>query len=98
MNGVPTPDLDSFIGEANRIPNNTYFRLKLMTFDNQPWVATLKKNEHYFPTQEFVKDEQTREGWRRVVYEDGSAKKDEDGTPESLGLDDGGAMEDSETA
>ncbi|KAF2157822.1 putative nuclear serine protease HtrA2/Nma111 [Myriangium duriaei CBS 260.36] len=93
VNGVATPDLDSFIAEANRIPNNTYFRLKLMTFDNQPWVVTLKKNEHYFPTQEFVKDESTREGWKRILYEDGHVKKDEDGTPESLGLDDGGAME-----
>lgn len=27
-----------------------------MTFDNVPWVATMKKNEHYFPTVEFAKE------------------------------------------
>ncbi|GAM86534.1 hypothetical protein ANO11243_045480 [Dothideomycetidae sp. 11243] len=95
VNGISTPDLDSFLREANRIPNNTYFRLKLMSFDNQPWMATIKKNEHYFPTQEFVKDELSREGWRRILYEDGKVKgDDEDGTPESLGVEENPGAED----
>ncbi|GAB7360982.1 hypothetical protein MBLNU230_g0965t1 [Neophaeotheca triangularis] len=64
VNGVPTQDLEAFVRETNKIPDNTYFRLKVMTFDNVPWVATMKKNEHYFPTKEFVKDERIREGWR----------------------------------
>lgn len=75
VNAVPTPDLESFIRETNKIPDNTYFRIKMMTFDNVPWIACLKKNEHYFPTVEFVKDQSVREGWRRVMYEDGKAKK-----------------------
>lgn len=95
VNGVPTPDLDKFLTETNKIPNNTYFRLKLMTFDNQPWVATLKKNEHYFPTNEFIKDESVREGWRRVAYEDGKAKDDDDeDQPDSL--EDTGALEEAD--
>ncbi|KAK5168987.1 uncharacterized protein LTR77_006296 [Saxophila tyrrhenica] len=77
VNAVPTPDLASFIRETAKIPDNTYFRLKVMTFDNIPWVATMKKNEHYFPTVEFVKDAGVREGWRRVTYEGGEVKRGE---------------------
>lgn len=43
-----------------------------MTFDDLPWVVTMKKNEHYFPTMEWVKDGLEQPcGWRRVTYEDG---------------------------
>lgn len=71
VNGRPTPDLDAFLAETSKIPDNTYFRLKVMTFDNVPWVATMKKCEHYFPTVEFIKDpaEETGLGWRKVVHE-----------------------------
>lgn len=30
-----------------KIPDNTYFRLRAVTFDNVPWVVTMKKNDHY---------------------------------------------------
>jgi S1-C subfamily serine protease len=80
VNAVPTPDLTDFVREVNKIPDNTYFRLKVKTFDNVPWVATMKKNEHYFPMMEFqkVKNEGTAEGWRRVTYEENGmgAKKE----------------------
>ncbi|KAK5684370.1 hypothetical protein LTS10_004238 [Elasticomyces elasticus] len=92
VNAVPTTDLESFLRETNKIPDNTYFRLKVMTFDNVPWVATMKKNEHYFPTMEFIKDGREREGWRRVMYEGGEMKKGE-GEPASGAADEGGAGE-----
>lgn len=57
VNSVPTLTLESFLKETSRIPDNTYFRLRVVTFDNVPWVATMKKNEHYFPTMEFVKED-----------------------------------------
>lgn len=47
VNGVKTPDLDSFIAAVNVIPNNTYFRIRAVSFDNVPWVITMKKNDHY---------------------------------------------------
>lgn len=75
VNGVPTLDLESFLRETNKIKDNTYFRLKMMTFDNVSWVATLKANNHWFPTVEFVKDSAVREGWRRVQYVDGVKKE-----------------------
>lgn len=47
MNGVPTPNLDLFVREVSKIPDNTYFRIRAVTFDNVPWVVTMKKNDHY---------------------------------------------------
>ncbi|KAF2835044.1 Pro-apoptotic serine protease NMA111 [Patellaria atrata CBS 101060] len=72
INGVPTPDLTAFIREAIKIPDNTYFRMKVMTFDNVPWVASMKKNEHYFPTLEYVKDPSEELGWKQIVHESDS--------------------------
>lgn len=74
VNAVPTPDLTTFLKEVNKIPDNTYFRLRVMTFDNVPWVATMKKCDHYFPTMEFVKDDAAANGWRRVTYEEGGKR------------------------
>jgi pro-apoptotic serine protease NMA111 len=42
-----------------------------MTFDSVPWVVSMKKNEHYFPTMEWIKDPAEECGWRRVTYEGG---------------------------
>jgi hypothetical protein len=49
-----------------------------MTFDNVPWVATMKKNEHYFPTIEYVKDDAEALGWKRIIHEceDGGAREE----------------------
>jgi pro-apoptotic serine protease NMA111 len=47
VNGVKTNDLDAFMKEVSKIEDNTYFRLRAMTFDNVPWVVTMKKNDHY---------------------------------------------------
>ncbi|KAI9830820.1 MAG: hypothetical protein M1819_005345 [Sarea resinae] len=74
VNGVTTADLTSFVQEVNKIPDNTYFRLKAVTFDNIPWVITMKKNEHYFPTMDFIKDDKEACGWKRMTYENGASQ------------------------
>ncbi|KAK4229924.1 trypsin-like cysteine/serine peptidase domain-containing protein [Podospora fimiseda] len=74
VNGQPTPDMKSFLKEVVKIPDNTYFRMRATTFDSVPWVVTMKKNEHYFPTMELIKDPSEECGWRRVTYEDGGEK------------------------
>ncbi|KAK3996179.1 trypsin-like cysteine/serine peptidase domain-containing protein [Cladorrhinum sp. PSN332] len=74
VNGKPTPDMQSFLEEVVKIPDNTYFRMRAMTFDSVPWVVTMKKNEHYFPTMELIKDPKEECRWRRVTYEDGGKK------------------------
>jgi len=68
VNGVKTSNLDTFLEEVSKIPDNTCklykscslyenllticdilldFRLRVITFDNIPFVITIKKNEHY---------------------------------------------------
>ena len=47
VNGVRTQTIDELVKEVSRIPDNTYFRLRAVTFDNVPWVVTMKKNDHY---------------------------------------------------
>lgn len=42
-----------------------------MTFDNVPWVITMKKNDHYFPTMDWTKDPSEKSGWKRTTYEHG---------------------------
>lgn len=83
VNNEPTPDLDSFLKAVVKIPDNTYFRLRAVTFDSVPWVVTMKKNEHYFPTVNWIKDEHQPSGWRRVTYEAGKMIEGEgaDGVP-----------------
>jgi hypothetical protein len=44
-----------------------------MTFDNVAWVVTIKRNDHYFPTTDWIKDPSESCGWRRVTYEAGKA-------------------------
>lgn len=77
VNGEPTPDLKAFLESVVKVPDNTYFRLRALTFDNQPWVITMKKNEHYFPTMEWIKDGSEPCGWRRITYESGKAVEGE---------------------
>ena len=57
--------------------------MKAVTFDSVPWMITMKKNDHYFPTMEWIKDSQEACGWRRVTYEGGEIFKGEttDGVP-----------------
>ncbi|DAA74750.1 TPA_exp: Uncharacterized protein A8136_3066 [Trichophyton benhamiae CBS 112371] len=76
VNGVKTPDLDSFIQQVNMIPNNTYFRLRAVTFDNVPWVVTMKKNDHYFPMSEYVKDPTSVLGWRTISHTPDRKRRD----------------------
>jgi hypothetical protein len=52
------------------------FRLKIVSFENKILIVTMKKNEHYFPTVEWIKDPSESCGWRRVTYKGGKAIKD----------------------
>jgi hypothetical protein len=69
-----------------------------MTFDNVNWVVTMKKNDHYFPTMEWIKDTSESSGWRRVTYENGTVVKGEghegilNATGDTFEMDDGGEV------
>lgn len=81
VNGKTIRTLDDFKAQVATIPDDTYFRLRVVTFDNVPWVATMKKNEHYFPTMEFIKDVSSGKWEKRTVAGKGS-EKDKTGVKE----------------
>ncbi|CDK29684.1 unnamed protein product [Kuraishia capsulata CBS 1993] len=56
VNEQPTPDLDSFLKVVRTVEDNTYCKLRIVSFDNVPFAQTLKVNYHYYPTVEFKKD------------------------------------------
>jgi C-terminal processing protease CtpA/Prc len=64
INGMSTPTLDSFLNEVNKIEDNTYFRLTCMNTQNIQFVKTLKRDEHYFPLIEYLRDHDERSGWK----------------------------------
>ena len=55
VNGTKVTNLDDFLAETSKIRDSEYFRLKMMSFDDVPYVVTMKKCEHYFPTIEWKK-------------------------------------------
>ncbi|RDH26873.1 trypsin-like serine protease [Aspergillus welwitschiae] len=69
VNGITTPNLDRFSEEVRKIPDNTYFRLRAVTFDNVPWVVTMKKNDYYFPMSKYIKGRSQPSGWRTVCHD-----------------------------
>ncbi|KAH7140862.1 trypsin-like cysteine/serine peptidase domain-containing protein [Dactylonectria macrodidyma] len=71
INDIPTPDLDSVIQVSREIPDNIYFRVRGVSLKAIPFVITIKKNEHYFPTTEWLRDSTEPLGWRRMTYEEG---------------------------
>ena len=86
VNDLATPTMTEFLAAVNVIPDNTYFRLRVCTFDNVPWVATMKKNEHYFPTVEYSKDAKEPNGWKVKIW------AEDDGVLDAAGgvMDEGG--------
>lgn len=56
VNDQETPDLETFIRVTENIADNTYVKLRLVTFNHVPGACSLKTNYHYFPTQEYRKD------------------------------------------
>ncbi|KAJ9069991.1 hypothetical protein DSO57_1013095 [Entomophthora muscae] len=48
INDIPTPDLDAFLAAVKDLPDNTYVRVRIITFDNIPSVLSIKTNRHYW--------------------------------------------------
>ena len=91
VNDKQTPTLTEFLEVVNSIPDNTYFRVRASTFDNVPWVATMKKNEHYFPTVEYTKDPNEPNGWKVKTWaEEGGVEDVSGGMMDEAGAGGGG--------
>lgn len=64
VNGVSTPDLDTFVKEVSTIKDEEYFRLTGMTIQNIQFVKTLKKDDYYFPMRRYTRDAGDSCGWK----------------------------------
>ncbi|CAN6674795.1 pro-apoptotic serine protease Nma111p [Trichomonascus vanleenenianus] len=73
VNGIATPDLDKFLEVVTTIPDNTYVRLRIVTFDNVPFACSIKTSYHYFPTGELAKEDGE---WNGFSYKDGKRVKE----------------------
>jgi S1-C subfamily serine protease len=67
VNDHETKDLECFIRVVKEIPDNTYIKLRLVSFDNIPFAISLRTNYHYFPTAELKKNPQTNE-WKEIEH------------------------------
>ncbi|MEZ5500338.1 MAG: PDZ domain-containing protein [Steroidobacteraceae bacterium] len=66
LDGVPTPDLDSFIKLLRGRADRSSVRLKTITWNNAAEVITLKLDEHYWPAYLLTR---TKSGWQRQDVE-----------------------------
>jgi pro-apoptotic serine protease NMA111 len=55
VDGVPTPDLDTFLKLTTGHPDRSSLRLKTITWNNAPEVITLKLDKHYWPAYELTR-------------------------------------------
>jgi pro-apoptotic serine protease NMA111 len=55
VDGVPTPDLDTFLKVTTGHPDRSSLRLKTITWNNAPEVITLKLDKHYWPAYELTR-------------------------------------------
>jgi hypothetical protein len=68
VNNIPTPDLSTFLREVKKVGDDKYVSLKITSLGGLHSVATMKKNEHYFPTFEYLKDAQEPLGWKKIRH------------------------------
>lgn len=81
VNGVDTPTLDDFAREISNVPDNSYVKLRLVTFDGVQCACSIKTNYHYFPTSELERDDNGE--WKSYIYE-GGVKKLEGGDDKKM--------------
>ena len=67
VDGVPTPNLDSFLKVVTGRPDRSSVRLKTLTWNNAPEVITLKLDKHYWPAYELTHT--GTGGWARHTLE-----------------------------
>ncbi|GMM37991.1 Nma111 protein [Saccharomycopsis crataegensis] len=75
VNEIATPTLKEFMEQIKKIPDNTYCKLRMCTFERIPFAISLKTNYHYFSTVEYKRN--TEGNWDIASYDkDFKAKKD----------------------
>lgn len=69
VNDKETKNLESFMDAITDIADNTYIKLRLVSFDNVPVAISVKTNYHYFPTAELKKNKETGE-WKEIEHKE----------------------------
>ncbi|CAG9955983.1 unnamed protein product, partial [Clonostachys rosea f. rosea IK726] len=69
INDKEITSLEKILEVVNAIPDNTYFQIRAVSWHDVPSVITMKKNELYYPTWEWLKDPAAPGGWMRKTYE-----------------------------
>ncbi len=66
VDGMPTPDLDSFLKVVGGRADRSSLRLRTVSWNNAPEVITLKLDRHYWPTYELRRN---GAAWERAPLE-----------------------------
>ncbi|KAJ8653489.1 hypothetical protein O0I10_010817 [Lichtheimia ornata] len=65
INSVRVVTLDDLIAAVKNIEDNTYVRVRCVTFDNVPIMLSVKMVNHYFPLIDMDMDPTTECGWKK---------------------------------
>ncbi|CAO3638628.1 unnamed protein product [Cunninghamella echinulata] len=65
INSVKVETLDDLIAAVKDTLDNTYVRVRCVTFDNVPVMLSVKMVNHYFPLVDMVKDNRAECGWSK---------------------------------
>ena len=65
INSAQVVTLDDLINAVKDIPDNTYVRVRCVSFDNVPMMLSVKMVNHYFPLVDMVMDPSVECGWRK---------------------------------
>lgn len=68
VNDKETNTLREFVKEIIHIPDNTYIKLRVVSYENIPEAISLKTNYHYYPTTELKKNIVTGE-WKEIEHQ-----------------------------
>ena len=68
VNGMDTPDIDTFLDVVSKLEDKSFVRIKVCHLDNKPKVITLKLNHGFWPTWLLTLNHRTGE-WERSVLQ-----------------------------
>lgn len=56
VDDIETPDLDAFLSAVEQVPDNTFFRLRMVTHTMVPAMVTMKKCDYYVSSPSALND------------------------------------------
>ncbi|KAI8327906.1 trypsin-like cysteine/serine peptidase domain-containing protein [Choanephora cucurbitarum] len=65
INGQQVVTLDDLVTAVKHIEDNTYVRVRCVSFDNVPIMLSVKMVNHYFPLEDMIRDPKAECGWSK---------------------------------